>query len=363
MDVKGFAHRLVETVKKYRHLLIYIKGSPDPDAIAASYSLKLVCEHYGTEALILSPVYPSLPQNIKMVKELRLPIRFGDRDMEIGNFDAYAVLDHQSVSVDGVAGVIPCAIHIDHHERVEQKISVDLGIIVEEAGSTSSVMAFILEELEPGLNLAKPERVRVATALYYGMQTDTDNFSHAESLDMKALEIISRDYDEQAIAEISSIPFSKETIAFFTLALENRIVYKDWLISGIGFIDEKYRDSVAVIGDFLLKLEDISTAVVFFIIENKEGLTLNVSFRTKDEKFDMNALIKRITSEGGARKFKGAYQVNLDYFVHCPDKELLWKMVSLTTVEVLKKQRDSHGMEELKDFFRNLREKFLSLFK
>ena len=363
MDVKSISNCLVETVKKYRHLLIYIKGSPDPDAIAASYSLKLICEHFGTEADIVSPVYPSLPQNIKMVKELRLPIRFGDKDMAIGDFDAYAVLDHQSVSVEGVTGVIPCAIHIDHHDRVDQKIPVELGIIVEESGSTSSIMAFILDELEQGLNLSKPDRVSVATALYYGIQTDTDDFSHAESLDMKALEIITRDYDEQAIAEISSIPFSKESIDFFTLALENRIIYKDWLISGIGFIDEKYRDSVAVIGDFLLKLENISTAVVFFIIENKEGLTLNVSLRTKDAKFNMNALIKRITTEGGARKFKGAYQVNLDYFIHCPDKEILWKIVSLTTVEVLKKQRDSLGMEELKDYFRNIREKLLNLFR
>lgn len=363
MDIKDFAHLLVETVKKYRHLLIFIKGSPDPDAIAASYSLKLVCEHYGTGADIHSPVFPSLPQNIKMVKELHLPIRFGILEMGKNKYDAYAVLDHQSVSVEGLTGVIPCAIHIDHHERVEQKIPIDLGIVLGEAGSTSSILAFILEELGPELNLAKPLRVKVATALYYGIQTDTDDFIHAEPMDKKALEIISPDYDARTIDEISSIPFSPEAADFFTLALKNRINYKDWLISGIGYIDEKFRDSVAVICDFLLKLDGISTAVVFFIIENKHGLTLNVSFRTKDEKFNMNSLIKRITTEGGARKFKGAYQVNLDYFLHCPDKDLLWKLVNLTTVEALKKQRDAHGVEELKSYFKNLSDKLMDLFR
>lgn len=363
MDFKRFADVLVETVKKYDFLLIYIKGSPDPDAIAASYALKRVCEHFGTKATIFSPVYPSLPQNIKMVKDLHLPIRFGGSYENRNHFDAYAVLDHQSASVEGLNGVIPCAVHIDHHEPEEKKIPIDLDIVIEEIGSTSSIMAFILRELETELNFDKALRVNIATALYYGIQTDTDDFLHAFPLDEEAVKNISPYCDNRLIGEISSIPFSKETIDFFTLALENRVLYKDWFISGIGFIDETYRDAVAIIGDFLLKLEDISTAVVFFIIEKKDGLTLNVSFRTKNEEFNLNALIKRITSEGGARKYKGAYQVNLDYFVNCPDRESLWNIVNITTVEALKRQRDSHGVEEIKTYFRKLKGKLFDLFQ
>lgn len=363
MDFKRFSALLVETIKKYKHILIYIKGSPDPDAIAASYSLKLVCEHFGTKATIHSPVYPSLPQNIKMVKDLQLPIRFGNSHENKHQFDAYAVLDHQSASVEGLNGVLPCVVHIDHHEPVVEQIPIDLDIVVEEAGATGSIMAFILRELEGELNFDNARRIKVATALYYGIQTDTDDFLHVGPLDEEALKIISPDCDKRLVGEIASLPFSKESIDFFTLALENRILYKDWLIAGIGYIDEKYRDAVAVIGDFLLKLEDISTAVVFFIVEKKDGLTLNVSFRTKREEFNLNALIKRITSDGGARKYKGAYQVNLDYFVHCPDKDLLWNMVNMTTIEALKKQRDFHGVEEIKTYFRQLKGKLFDLFK
>ena len=363
MDFKNFAGALVKTIKTYSNLLIYIKGSPDPDAIAASFVLKLMCEHFGTKARVYSPVFPSLPQNIKMVKDLHLPIRFGTDYENKNQFDSYAVLDHQSASVEGLSGVIPCAIHIDHHESEEKKISIDLDIVIEEIGSTSSIMAFIIRELETELNFNKALWIRVATALYYGIQTDTDDFQHAGPLDREAVKIISPYCDNRLIGEISSIPFSKEVVEYFSLALENRVQYKDWFITGIGFIDETYRDAVAIIGDFLLKLEDISTAVVFFIIESKGGLTLNVSFRTKREGFNLNALIKRITSEGGARKYKGAYQVNLDYFVYCPDKDLLWKMVNETTIEALKTQRDSHGVEEIKNYFRQLKGKLFDIFK
>ncbi len=362
MDFKQLALQLTETVKKYRHLLIFIKGSPDPDAIAASFVLKMICEYYNTEATIHSPVYPSLPQNIKIIKDLHLPIHFETLENK-NRYDAYAVLDHQSIVADGVTGIIPCAIHIDHHEPVEDKIPIALKIVMQEAGSTSTIMTFIMKELESEISFKKGFRTKIATSLYYGIQTDTDNFQHAGPLDIEALKIISPACDRQLIHGLSSLPYSSEFMDFFNLALKNQIIYKDWLISGIGYINEKYRDSVSIIGDFLLKREDISTAVVFSIVEKKKGLILNVSFRTKIKNFNLNTLIKRITSEGGARKFKGAYQVNLDYFVHCCDKALLWKVVYMTTIDVLKKQRDARGLEYVKNYLRRVGGKLLDIFR
>jgi hypothetical protein len=103
--------------------------------------------------------------------------------------------------------------------------------------------------------------------------------------------------------------------------------------------------------------------VVFSVVEKKKGLTLDVSFRTKKEDFNLNDLIKRITSEGGGRKFKGAYQVNLDYFIHCSDRDLLWRTVSTTTVEVLKTQRDARGFDSIKNYLRRVGGKFFKLFR
>jgi nanoRNase/pAp phosphatase (c-di-AMP/oligoRNAs hydrolase) len=265
--------------------------------------------------------------------------------------------------VDGVTTVIPCAFHIDHHEPVEDNIPVDLLIRSKDVGSTSTIMAYVMNELKPELNLTKKLRMRAATALYYGIQTDTDDFKHAETLDEAALDIISPDCDKRLLRKLSTVPFSKEFMEFFNHALKEQILYKDWLISGIGFIDEKHRDLASIIGDFLLRREDISTAVVYSVVERKKGLTLNVSFRTKTEDFNLNEFIKRITSEGGGRKFKGAYQVNLDYFIHCTDRELLWKAISMTTLEVLKNQRDAHGFEGIKSYFRRIGGKFLNLFR
>ena len=147
MNFKKLSNELIKTIKKYKNLLIYIKGSPDPDALASSYALKLICEALGVHTIIDSPIHLSLPQNIRIVKDLHLPIQFESLRKSIVHYDAYAVLDHPSANINGVSGVIPCAIHIDHHESIDESIPVDLKIIESTVGSTSTLMALLLNEL------------------------------------------------------------------------------------------------------------------------------------------------------------------------------------------------------------------------
>lgn len=338
MNIKKLSAELIKTLKKYKNLLIYIKGSPDPDALASSYVLKLICESFGVHALIDSPIHLSLPQNIKIVKDLHLPIQFESLKKSAVSYNAYAVLDHPSAAVDGITGVIPCAIHIDHHECIEENIPVDFKLIENTAGSTSTIIALLLDGLKNKLDLDESKKIRCATALYLGIQTDTNDFQYANKFDLNAVRTIEEAADKSLVQKISSLPFPKEAVHFLHLALQNQITYNEWLISGIGFIKEKQRDSMAIISDFLLKKEDVENVVIFAIVEKKGGLTLDASFRTKKEKFNLNRIIRRIAKEGGARKYKGAFQVDLDFFRYCQDRHMLWNMVYNTTIEALKKQ-------------------------
>ncbi len=353
LDFERLAVELVETIIKYPRLLIYIKGSPDPDALGGAYALKLLCEAHGTEGTIHSPQEASLPQNIKIIIDLHLPVRFKEVEDCKKHYDAYAVLDHQSVFIEKISSMIPCALHIDHHEPAEEEIPVALKIQTKEVGSTSTLIIHLLRALQVSFDTSHWHNA--ATAMYYGIQTDTDGFVHAGEVDHQALTYISPFVDRVLINQVDSLPFPAEVLQFFYLALQNQIVYKDWLISGIGFIEKKHRDAIGIIGDFLLQREKIEVAVVFGIVEMDNRLVLDASFRTKNEKLNLNTLIKKITREGGARKYKGAFQVNLDYFFHCPDRDLLWKTVYSTTLVTLKKRRDDMRpgkIKKLSGFFR-----------
>ena len=354
------AKKLEKVLKKHGSILICIKGSPDPDAIASSFAFSVMCEYAGLKTKIVSAMNLSLAQNRAFVKILDIPVVFKKNPADFDHFDCYAVMDHQSAAVENVTGRIPCAAHIDHHEILENDAPAEFRLLVPEAGSTCSLIAGILSfERIPDPALA----TRVATALMYGIQTDTDKYAHAGKIDYDALRHLSKFSDKGVINRISGIPLSEFTVALLHRAMENEIIYKDWLLAGVGYVGEADRDSIAIVADFLLKRDEVNTAVVFALVEKKNaGLVLNASLRTTDGNLDLNDIIRSITPYGGARAFKGAYQVELGYFSHCPDRALLWEAVKVTTIDILRKKRDSLPIAEIRSAFRRFRKRLADLF-
>ena len=363
MDFIELSNSLLLTLKRYQSILIYIKGSPDPDVIGASFALKSICDALEIKSDIVSLTNVSLPQNQALIDNLNIPIRFSKSLNNISHYDAYAVLDHQSAYVQDVSEEIPCVIHIDHHEPVQENISVDIKIVSQDVGSVSTIMTLLLQKLD--LDIGESLLSKIATALMYGIQTDTDSYTHATHLDYEALNYLSIYSDKKIIEDITGLPLSEKSVKLFGIAIRNQLIYKDWLITGIGIIDESNRDSIALIADFLLKKQDISTVIVFSAIRSKRRrkLTLDASIRTRNANLKLNELIKRISSDGGARRFKGAYQVNLDYFLNSPNEEILWELISQTTIDLLKRQRDTIHIIELKGLFKKLRKRIGALFE
>ncbi|HNR88795.1 MAG TPA: hypothetical protein PKM65_10685 [Spirochaetota bacterium] len=360
-DIAAHAGALRDAVRRCRHLLIYIKGSPDPDVIASSFAVHALCAAEGVRATIVSITVVSLPQNEAMIRDLRIPIAFSRELPRLSSYDAYAVMDFQSAHIKGVSERLRCAIHIDHHDAVAEDLPVDFKLVSGAAGSVSTLVALMLEALAPPFDA--PLMRRVATALTYGIQTDTDNYAHANDLDRRALAYLARHADPEEIRHIARIPLSEEVVRLMALAERERVVYKGWALAGIGFIDESRRDGIAIIADSMARDPEIAVVVVFAVVvrEATRGLALNASIRAKDGSLDLTELIRRITPEGGGRAFKGAYQVNLDYFFSCPDRARLWEVVRATTLEALTQQRDAVGLIELKGVYKRIRRRLGNL--
>lgn len=349
----------IQAIRSYNSFLVVVKGSPDPDALASSFSMKALIEGMDKKASIFSPEPLSLEQNRRFADELKLPIIF-KKPQDTGAFDAAVVTDFQSPDLGDLKISIPCAVHIDHHSAVESDVAVDFKLVDETAGSASTLCALLMKDLEKKgvVELTEEMAMRVSTALMYGIQTDTDKYSHATVLDYEAMEYLSARVNHEILRSVSAVPLEKETMKLLARAIGNQVVYKDWLIAGVGFVDKKSRDSIALVADFLLQREKAATVVVFALIENTSthGLVLDASLRSRSENTDLNDIIKEITEEGGARKFKGAYQVRLDYLFYAPDRDLLWQLVHDTTVEVLKKRRDGMYISEIRGAYKRFRD-------
>ncbi len=363
MNFGELSQKLISALLKYKSILIFIKGSPDPDVIASSYALKMVCAGIGIKAEIKCLIRPSLPQNSAIIEYLGSPIIFKNSNDDISDFDAYAVLDFQSVKVDGVTGKIPCAVHVDHHEPVEENIEIDFRLIMEEAGSTSSFFALVVKELHK--SFSETELKKISTALQFGIYIDTDAFRHADLIDFEALNYVSSFSDRKMMDHLVEIPLPDHIINLMSMAIRNKEEYKSWIFTGLGFIDESDRDSIPIIADFMIQRFKCSVMIVFAAVIRKkpQGLRLDASFRTDDKNIDLDGLIKEITQTGGGRKYKGAYQVDLNYFADFQDEDMLWKVIKSETVSRIKHLRDKSQLVEIKGLYKRIKRKAESFFK
>jgi nanoRNase/pAp phosphatase (c-di-AMP/oligoRNAs hydrolase) len=362
INIAESSKKFLAILKKQENLLIYIKGSPDPDAIASAFMIKSIGDYYKTNISIHAEMNVSLPQNSAMIKMLNIPIKFESKIATLLKCGSYCVVDHQSSFIDGISQNMDCVIHIDHHDVVDDNTESEFRIIAHDVGSTSTILTLFLQELN--LSMDREIMERICTALIYGIQTDTDKYEHSNKFDYQAVNFLSPFVNTKILNEISGIPLSKTTLGYLGMAIEHQVLYKDWLISGIGFIDQKHRDSIAIIADFLLKRDKVNVVIVFAGIEDleKKSLFLDASIRSKKETMNLNSLIKEITADGGARRFKGAYQVNLDYFAYCPDKNQLWDVIFQTTVETLKTRKDKLYQTEIKSAFKRFKNKISQTF-
>lgn len=350
MDYTNLVEKLITTIKEYKKIIILIKGSPDPDAIASSFGIYMIAKYLGIEADIIATNAISLIQNRRMVERLDIPLQIKKNIPDASNYDSYVILDHQSPFVYELKE-LPCIIHIDHHQPLEKEaMPIVFQLIIEDVGSVSTIIALFLEKIS--IQFQEKDLARLSTALLYGIQTDTDKYMHAYPSDYDALNFLSPYSIKDILNEITNISFTKETIINLSNARKNQIVYKDWLISGIGIIDETERDSIAIVADFLLQRGKVNTVIIFALVnkENGKAMHIDASFRARKGDINLDMLIKSITPTGGGRKYKGAFQIDLNFFADCPDMEKLWELVNITTINKLKHQRDHLQFIELKGF-------------
>ncbi len=362
MIEKTELEKFITTLKKYKNVLFFIPGSPDPDAMASSFALQMLLKHYSVDSDIASNHKLSLSQNIEFAKKLDITIKDFEK-ISHDKYDAYGVTDYQNNVVEGITGRKPCAFHIDHHEVYEQCEESDFSIIDRTAGSASTIVALLIKELNPDLD--KHTMALVATALIFGIQTDTDTYTHSGEQDVEALKFLTPFAIEEIIKNLNVTPIESTTILYYKTGMAGEIIYKDWGIYPAGYIDSKHRDSLAIAADMILKKKGLQTIVVFGIVEDtkREGMALNALFRTNDPKQDLDRLIKSIAKNGGGRKFKGAFQVDLDFFHSYSDREELLNFIERATIEKLKRAKDGAYVTVIKTAYTGIIRKFASFLK
>ncbi|OYT34564.1 potassium transporter TrkA [Archaeoglobales archaeon ex4484_92] len=309
---------------KGKKLGIFTHDNPDPDSISSAYALMVIANHFDVEADILYYGDILHQKNRAMVNLLEIPMQRA-QEVNLSDYAMFALVDSAGPGVNNsIPQDVKISIIIDHHPA--EKILADYVDLRGNVGATATILTEYIRELK-----ITPSKT-LATALFFGIKSETDEFKkNTRTADFIAAAFLYPFVDHEMIEKMEGPAISTETLDVLGTAIKNRKIYSSLLISFAGFIND--RDALPQAADFLLRLEGVSTTIVFGVIKD----TVYISARNKDVRINIGEVLKRafsdVGSSGGHAHAAGA-QIPLGIFGDVGDRDTLSKLIT----EAIKKR-------------------------
>ena len=276
--LRGRIEALLALAGQARNILIVTHTDPDPDAIGSAVGLaELLHKRLGVEPVIAYAGIVGRAENRAMVRELALPlhqfcqIRCSDYDL-IALVDAQPGAGNQPLAAD-------CPVHvvIDHHPLRPETSQVAFAEIHPDYASTSTIVTSMLRtaRLRPS--------TRVATALFYGIRTDSSGLSlPSHQQDAHAYAYLLKHVNHEALLRIEHASVPPDYFRSLDEALRQTTTLNGLVVARLG--NMRYPDMAAEVADFLRRLEgarivaaigDYAGEVVLSLRSNASGVSLD----------------------------------------------------------------------------------------
>lgn len=212
----------------------------------------------------------------------------------------------------GAGGLTPYAV-VDHHPG--EGAGNAFTDVRPEYGSCAAVVTEYLHDLGwlPGEGEGKRISEDLATALLYGIQSDTTNFSRGcTDADFAAAAFLFPGTNPEALDSIANPPVDAEVLDVKARAVTNRRKEGPFLCSFVGPVSNV--DALGQAADELLQLEGVTAVVVG---GEAEG-TLHLSGRSRDDRVHMGECLRRVVSDipmadAGGHARMGGGQLSVDH--------------------------------------------------
>jgi len=296
---------LLEAVSHAERVLILTHNDPDPDAIGSAVALRhLLLNQKNIEVKIAYWGIIGRAENKALVRYLDYPLqRFSRADLASPVF--IALVDTQPGAGNSpLRQFADVALVIDHHPWHPDSAKAHLADVRPGVGSTSTILTEYLQAASVDLP------VSIATALFYGIKTDTLGLGRsAAKADVEAYAFLVPRIDSQALFEIERAQVPADYFKSLVDTLRATHIYRDVLIAYLGWM--KYPDLAAEIADWLLRLKGIQWVIC--LGANKDHLY--VAIRSRHQRGGAgplaHAVIDRLGTAGGHGSMAGG-QVRLD---------------------------------------------------
>lgn len=296
--------RLAEALAGIDELYIVLHDDPDPDAIASGEALRyLLAETSAIEGQLVYRGVIGRAENKALVDYLEITLlRLPEGDFEPDK--PVILLDTRpGAGNNPLPAGQPVIAVIDHHAQPPEDDD-SFYDVRPWIGASSTILTQYLRAAE-----CKPT-MKLATALFYGIKTDTKALSRDTSAaDVAAYFYLLPFVEVDALVEIENAQVPAAYFRNLAKAIDGARVYGDVVISTLGEMD--YPDLAAEIADLFLRLEGVEWVICMGSYEDD----LYLSVRARQEDADADALARAAVGErgsAGGRNTLAGGQIPLD---------------------------------------------------
>jgi nanoRNase/pAp phosphatase (c-di-AMP/oligoRNAs hydrolase) len=286
--------RLLEAFEASKRPLIMLHDNPDPDAIGSGLALaKLLQARLQLCAPLAHGGVIARAENRALVEELHVEL------LSVGTFDwaaydAIALLDCQPASGNHSlpADTIPTVV-LDHHPLTGELHTATLADIRPDYGATCTILTEYLEDAQIHVD------ERLATALFYGIKTDTQDLGRqASGIDALAYLRLFVAADKRALARIQNPRLPRMYFRAMHTALECVEVYGDAAVARLGPM--LMPETTGETADLIVRLEGMRWSLAI----GRYNERLIFSLRATAAGMDAGALAERMA---GGHGFAGGH--------------------------------------------------------
>jgi nanoRNase/pAp phosphatase (c-di-AMP/oligoRNAs hydrolase) len=295
-EIRKTVDRLVQVVDDAHSsgIAIFVHNNPDPDTLASAWALQHICDWRCIHSQIYFSGDIGLAQSREMIKRLGISLervdspedilRAVDRHDKIALIDTARPGENNPLPVNIVPNIV-----VDHHSTSTSLRGGEFFDIKSNVGSTSTIMTKFWHQL--GL----PMDVRLATALFYGIKTDTGNFTtNLSPSDLTAAAYLSSHVYRPLLDIFETPPMASKVVEAFGKAITSREIRLWALVADAGKLTD--HSALPQLADFLLQEENILTSVVLGIIDE----TLHISARNKNKEIHIGQELRKTFKDFGS---------------------------------------------------------------
>ncbi len=242
----------IETLQKGKKWCILVVA--DPDALGAAMALKRILVSRAQQVTIASINTVTRPDNLAMLRYLRIPLQNWHEDMS-AQFDHFAIVDSQPHHNPAFQN-IHFSVIIDHHPLPENVCYIgDLIDIQPKYGATCTMLTDYLRYLN-----IRPGKL-LSTALLYGIRTDTGTFERSgDEQDFREYQWLSKHADSNLLRRIMRSEYLRQWLPLFSHAFQSLRTCKNGAHAHVGTVNSP--DMLVAIADFFTKVHGLNWLAV-----------------------------------------------------------------------------------------------------